>query len=108
LTSTAGTVRARQTGETLEFWIHVTPRPRRARVGGIHADALRVAVTAAPVGGAANEACARALAEAFDVRRGAVGLAPGARGRRKKVAVHGDPDALLRRLATLAALRRSD
>jgi uncharacterized protein YggU (UPF0235/DUF167 family) len=101
-------VRVRRTAQALEFWIHVTPRARRPRVGGTHGDALRVAVTAAPVGGAANEACACALAEAFDVKRGAVDLARGAKGRRKKAVVRGDPDALARRLETLAALRRSD
>jgi uncharacterized protein YggU (UPF0235/DUF167 family) len=44
------------------LWIHVTPRARRKGVGGTHGGALRVAVFEAPVAGAANAACARALA----------------------------------------------
>jgi hypothetical protein len=90
-------------GTGIGFWIHVTPRAKRPRVGGLHGDALRVAVSAPPVEGEANEACARALAGAFGVVRGAVGLDPGARGRRKKVTIAGDPDALERRARALAA-----
>jgi uncharacterized protein len=92
----------RRTGETVEFWIHVTPRARRTRVGGTHGEALRVAVTAPPVGGAANEACSQALAAALGVRRSAVELDPASRGRRKRVRVHGDPEALGGRLGALA------
>ena len=69
---------------------------------------VQVVVTAVPARGAANEACARALAAAFDVKRRAVHLAAGSRGRRKKVQVCGDPDALGRRLAALAASGSTD
>jgi uncharacterized protein (TIGR00251 family) len=98
----------RKTATALEFWIHVTPRARRQSVRGIHGDALRVVVTATPARGAANEACARALAAAFDVKRRAVHLAAGSRGRRKKVRVCGDPETLGRRLAALAASGGTD
>ncbi|MDH3521031.1 MAG: DUF167 domain-containing protein [Myxococcales bacterium] len=98
----------RRTAESVVFWIHVTPRARQAHVGGTHGGALRVRVTAAPVGGAANEACARALADALQVDRDAVDLARKATGRRKRVSVSGDPEALQRRLAMLARLGSSD
>jgi hypothetical protein len=88
-------------GSGIGFWIHVTPRSKRPGVGGAHGDALRVAVSAPPVEGQANEACARALAEAFGVARRAVEIDAGARGRRKKVAMIGEPGALERRLRTL-------
>jgi uncharacterized protein (TIGR00251 family) len=84
------------------FWIHVTPRARRERVGGSHGDALRVAVRAAPVEGRANAACVAALAAAFGVPRTAIALDPGARGRRKRVRIHGDPAILDRRFGELA------
>ena len=89
--------------EGVAFWIHVSPRSRRAEVGGIHGEALRVAVAEAPVGGAANTACVRALARALGVRRGAVGLDPASKGRRKRVRVAGDADTLAARLRELAA-----
>jgi uncharacterized protein (TIGR00251 family) len=84
------------------FWIHVTPRSRRERVGGTHGDALRVSVSAPPAGGAANAACVEALARALEVRRGAVELDPGSRSRRKRVRVLGEAGALARRLRELA------
>ncbi len=85
------------------FWIHVTPRARRPGVGGSHADALRVAVVEPPVGGRANAACAKALARVLGVRGNAVELDPGARGRRKRVEIRGEPDDLELRLRQLAA-----
>jgi uncharacterized protein (TIGR00251 family) len=93
--------------EGIGFWIHVTPRARRERVGGVHGDALRVSVSAAPLEGAANRACAAALAEALGVRRSAVELDPGARGRRKRVRVSGDAASLEQRLLELAAAEAS-
>lgn len=86
------------------FWIHVTPRARRETVGGRHGDALRVAVREAPEAGRANAACEAVLAEAFGVSRARVGLEAGARGRRKRVRVSGDPAALERRFEELAKL----
>jgi hypothetical protein len=85
------------------FWIHVTPRARRPGVGGQHGDALRVAVSAAPEAGHANEACIEALAQALDARRGDVSLEAGARGRRKRMRVAGEPERLASRLRALAA-----
>lgn len=88
--------------EGVGFWIHVTPRSRRTGIGGTHGDALRVQVTAPPVEGAANEACRRVLAEALGVRRSDVALDAGSRGRRKRVRVTGEPEALARCLHELA------
>jgi len=87
------------------FWIHVTPRARKAQVGPLHGDALRVAVGAPPVEGKANAACVHALSEALDVPRHDVGLDPAAKGRRKRVTVLGDPQALSARLHALAGVR---
>jgi uncharacterized protein (TIGR00251 family) len=86
----------------IAFWIHVTPGAKREAVGGAHGDALRVAVQAPPVEGRANAACVEVLASAFEVKRPAVALDPAARGRRKRVALAGDPAALAARLAALA------
>lgn len=87
-------------------WIHVTPRARRPGIGGMHGDALRVAVAAAPEAGAANAACIEALARALGVRRSDVSLESGARGRRKRIRVEGSPERLgaaLRRFARSGA-----
>jgi hypothetical protein len=85
------------------FWIHVSPRSRKERVGGLHDDALRVAVRAAPVKGKANAACVRALAKALGRPPAEIELDPGSKGRRKRVVIRGDPDPLGDLLRALAA-----
>ena len=90
------------TREGLAFWILVTPRARRESVGGSRGGALRVAVAEPPVEGEANAACIRALARALGVKRAAIRLAPGAKGRRKRVVVEGEARALAHRLRELA------
>jgi len=52
-------------------------------------DRLRVAVTAPPVDGEANAAVIDAVAKAFSVRRSAVTIVSGERGRRKTVTIEG-------------------
>ena len=51
-----------------------------------------MAVNEPPVAGAANEGCARALAEALGVPRAAVALDPASRGRRKRVRIEGNAE----------------
>jgi uncharacterized protein (TIGR00251 family) len=67
-------------------------------VGPLVGDRLRVAVTAPPVDGAANQAVVDALAEAFGVRRGDVEIVHGATGKRKTVRIAGATAATLERL----------
>lgn len=92
--------------EGLAFWIHVTPRAQREAVGGRRGDALRVCVQAPPVAGRANAACVEALAQAFGIKRRDVELDPNARGRRKRVRLIGDVQALEERLRELAGSGR--
>lgn len=90
------------TREGVAFWIVVTPRARRAQVGGSRGGALRIAVTEPPVEGEANAACVKALARALEVPRAAVRLAPRSTGRRKRVEIAGEGQALSRRIRELA------
>lgn len=102
MTRSASGLTLSRTAEGVALWLYVTPRARREAVGGIRSDALRVAVAEPPVGGAANEACARQLARALGVRREGVQLDPRSRGRRKQVHIAGDAESLEQRLRTLA------
>lgn len=105
MTTPAAGLDIRRSADGVSFWIHVTPRAPRERVGGVHGGALRVAVPEPPARGEANAGCIRALARACGVGRTAIDLDPGSRGRRKRVRVRGDPGALeasLRRLSELA------
>jgi uncharacterized protein YggU (UPF0235/DUF167 family) len=58
-------------------------------LAGLHGEALKVRLTAAPVDGAANEALVRFLAERLGVPRSAVSLVSGTGGRLKVVEVAG-------------------
>jgi uncharacterized protein (TIGR00251 family) len=69
--------------------ILVVPRASRAAIGPWVGDRLRVAVTAPPVDGAANAAVVEALADAFGLRKAAVTILRGERGRRKTVRLAG-------------------
>ncbi len=79
--------------------ILVVPRASRTTVGSMVGDRLRVAVTAPPVDGAANAAVIEAVAEAFGVRRAAVTIVRGERGRRKTVRIEGATSEVLQRLS---------
>jgi uncharacterized protein (TIGR00251 family) len=92
----------RRSSDGVSFWIHVSPRASRERVGGLHGDALRVAVQEPPVEGAANAACVRAIARVLDVGRDSVSIDPASKGRRKLVRVRVAEDRIE---AALQALR---
>ena len=76
----------------------VVPRASRVAVGPMVGDRLRVAVTSPPVDGAANAAVIEALAQAFGVRRAAVEIVRGERGRRKTMRIAGAGAADLQRV----------
>ena len=78
--------------------VQVVPRASRAAVGPLVGERLRVAVTSPPVEGAANSAVIDALASAFGVRRSAIEILRGERGRRKTVRIGGATRAALEKL----------
>lgn len=67
----------------------VQPRASRAKVGPVHGDRLKLAVTAPPVDGEANAAVIELVAEALGVPRSAVTVTAGASSRRKTIRVRG-------------------
>lgn len=79
----------RPAGEGVEIDVLVVPRSSRDRIVGVHADRLKVQITAPPVDGAANDALVRLLAATFGVARRAVEIRRGATGRRKRAYVDG-------------------
>lgn len=80
--------------------IRVQPGASRPGVGGEHAGALVVRVSAQAVGGRATEAALAAVAAAFGVRRADVTLVRGATSRTKIVDIAGgDPEVLTALLA---------
>ena len=71
--------------------LHVQPGAKRNAVIGVHGDALKVAVSAPPVEGKANEAIQRFIASALGVPASALTLVAGATSRRKVLAISGVP-----------------
>jgi len=101
--SEATFVSARAGGCAIRVRVH--PRARRDRIAGVHGEALKLEVTTAPEGGAANRAVERLLAEALGVPARDVAVVIGASSRSKVIAVDGlaAPEAAVR----LAAAAKS-
>jgi uncharacterized protein (TIGR00251 family) len=78
--------------------VRVQPRASRSEIVGWRPDgALSVRVAAPPVAGRANAALTELLADALDVRRTAVTIELGSRGRDKRVRISGLTPAEVRR-----------
>jgi len=73
--------------DCLVLTLHIQPGARATRVVGLHGDALKVQVQAAPVEGQANAALIKFLAKAFQVPASQVLLKQGSLGRHKVVEV---------------------
>ena len=79
----------RHTDDGVTFDVRVSPRASRDAVQGIHDGALKVALTAPPVEGAANAALCKLLSKALGVPKRAVTIVRGEASRNKVVHVAG-------------------
>jgi len=79
----------RDTPSGATFQIRVHPRARKNAITGQVGDALKLALTAPPVAGRANEACIAFLAEVLNVPRSSVTIAAGENSRNKVLRVRG-------------------
>lgn len=86
------------TGVTIK--IYVAPRSSNNKIVGVHNGAIKVALTAPPVEGAANKSLVEFLARVLEVPKGAVHIASGDASRHKVIKVTGiGPQAALKKLA---------
>ena len=79
----------RDTPAGATFQIRVQPRAKKSAITGELGDALKVALTAPPVEGRANEACISFFAELLNVPRSSVTIAAGETSRNKLIRVSG-------------------
>ncbi len=79
----------REGPDGVSFAVRVQPRARRNAIVGKLGDALKIALTAPPVDGRANEACVEFLAELLDIPRSSVTIASGQSSRNKVIRVTG-------------------
>jgi uncharacterized protein (TIGR00251 family) len=92
-------VPVRDTADGVAFAVKVHPRARKNAITGVVGDALKLALTAPPVEGKANQAVVEFFADLFEIPRASVTIASGATGRLKRVLVAGlDRNTVLRRL----------
>ena len=79
----------RDTPQGATFQVRVQPRARKNAISGEVGDALKLALTAPPVEGRANEACIAFFAELLNVPRSSVTIAAGHGSRSKVIRVAG-------------------
>jgi uncharacterized protein (TIGR00251 family) len=79
----------RDTPSGATFQVKVHPRARKNAITGVVGDALKLALTAPPVEGRANEAAIAYLAEFLNVARSSVTIAAGESSRQKLIRVAG-------------------
>jgi len=77
----------KQTANGLAFSVYVQPRASKAAIVGCHDNALKIKLTAPPVGGAANQQCIQILAKALGLPKSAVTITGGQTGRLKQIAL---------------------
>ncbi len=82
-------IQIRDAREGATFAVKVHPRARKNAITGEVGDALKVALTAPPVEGRANEACIEFFAEVLNVPRSSVSIAAGQSSRNKVIRVAG-------------------
>jgi uncharacterized protein (TIGR00251 family) len=89
----------RDTAAGVTFEVKVQPRAKKSVITGQIGDALKLALTAPPINGRANEACIEFFANLLAVPRSSVTIASGETSRRKVIRVAGlSPDELRKRL----------
>jgi uncharacterized protein (TIGR00251 family) len=79
----------RDTASGATFSIRVHPRAKKDAIVGTVGNALKLALTAPPVEGKANQACIRYFAESLRVPRSSVTIAAGETSRNKVIRVQG-------------------
>jgi uncharacterized protein (TIGR00251 family) len=88
-----------ESASDVTFAIKVHARAKKNAITGEVGDALKVALTAPPVDGKANEACIEFFAKLLKVPRSSVTIAAGRTSRNKVIRVAGlSPDEIRRQL----------
>jgi hypothetical protein len=83
------------------FAVRLQPEAKRNAILGVHGDAIKIAITAPPIEGRANDALVELLAEWLNVPRSAITIIAGAHSRNKRVRIAGSTtDAIATAIST--------
>jgi uncharacterized protein (TIGR00251 family) len=89
-----------ESAKGITFAVKVHPRARKNAITGLVGDALKLALTAPPVEGKANQAVIEFFADLFEIPRSSVTIASGETSRNKVVRISGmDRAAVQQRLS---------
>ncbi|MCP4744896.1 MAG: DUF167 domain-containing protein [Desulfobacteraceae bacterium] len=72
----------------LVFGVYVQPRSSSCNIVGKYQNALKIKLTAPPVGGAANKQCIEVLAKALKLPKSALSITSGSKNRMKKIKIN--------------------
>jgi uncharacterized protein (TIGR00251 family) len=74
--------------DSLEFAVYVQPRSSKVCITGSHRKALKIKLTAPPVGGNANKQCIQLLAKTLKLPKSSVIITSGQTSRLKQIRIH--------------------
>ena len=77
--------------EGLVLNVRVQPKASRNAIIGVHGEALKIALTAPPVDGAANKACVAFLAKQLGLAKSALTILSGKTSRNKRLLIRLTP-----------------
>ena len=69
----------------ISFKVLIQPRSSKNEITGLYSDALKIKVTAPPVGGAANKMCLKFLSKCLNVPKSSLEIVSGHTSRTKQV-----------------------
>ncbi len=82
-------LRVQEDEDSVTFEVRVAPRASRNAIIGIYEGVLKVALTAPPVEGAANDALRKLFAKTLGVPKSNIEIIRGKRARNKQVRIQG-------------------
>jgi uncharacterized protein len=84
--------------------VFVQPRASKNMIAGLHGNALKVKLTAAPVDNAANEMCVEFLSKCLKLPKSSVEITTGKTGRTKQIFIRtsGDKKILAQKINALS------
>ncbi len=77
----------KENAQGLSFAVYVQPRASKKKIAGCYQDAMKIKLTAPPVGGAANKQCIEVLAKALGMPKSTISITGGQTHRLKQIQV---------------------
>ena len=96
-----------ETTRGIEFKVFIQPRSSKNMIVGLHDDAIKIKLTAPPVGGAANRMCIKYLAKCLKVPTSSIEIISGQNSRKKLLSIKYKNKTAAAEATELKRIRRS-